>query len=294
LAIAGLAEQAGVPAGVINMVFGDVPAIGSELTTNPKVAKLTFTGSTRVGKLLIEQCASTVKKTSMELGGNAPFIVFEDADLDEAVKGAMVSKFRNAGQTCVCANRILVHESVHDAFVEKLVAEVNKLKMGDGTKPGVTVGPLISECAANKVQALVADALQQGAKMIVGGNPEPSSNFYPPTVLTGCNDKMRVFKEEIFGPIAAIYRFKDDEQALSMANNTEYGLASYFYTRDLSRTFKFSERLEYGIVGVNEGIISNEMAPFGGIKQSGSGREGSKYGIEDYLEIKYICLTLPS
>ncbi len=292
LAIAELAQRAGIPDGVINLVIGDVPAIGEVLTQHEKIAKLTFTGSTKVGKQLLAQCASTVKRTSMELGGNAPFVVFADADIDAAVQGLLVCKFRNAGQTCVCANRILVHSSIHDVFVEKLVAATQALRLGNGLDQGVDVGPLISQAAVAKVDGLVQEALAQGAELKCGGRRQGDSQFYQPTVLTQCHEQMRIFKQEIFGPVAAIYRFDDDEQALAMANNSEYGLASYFYTRDLSRTFKFSEALQYGIVGVNEGIISNEMAPFGGIKQSGSGKEGSKYGIEDYLSLKYICLGL--
>ena len=291
LAIVELAERAGVPAGVINIVAGITREIGGELTSNPIVRKLTFTGSTEVGKLLIEQCAGTVKRTSMELGGNAPFIVFDDADLDEAVKGAMICKFRNAGQTCVCANRILVQEGVYDAFAEKLVTAMAGLKVGNGTDDGVTVGPLINEGAANDVMSFVDDAVAKGANVAVGGTASDlGACFFEPTLLTDVSDDMKVFREEIFGPIAPLFKFKTEEEAIAMANDTEFGLACYFYARDLGRVWRVAEGLEYGIVGINEGIISNEMAPFGGVKESGQGREGSKYGLDDYLEIKYMCV----
>jgi len=286
-----LAERAGIPPGVINMVTGETAAIGKELTSNPIVRKLTFTGSTPVGKQLMAECAQTVKRTSMELGGNAPFIVFDDADLDAAVAGAMVSKYRNAGQTCVCANRILVQEGCYDAFAEKLAAAVGDLKMGDGTQEGITVGPLITEQAANDMEAFVADALGKGAKAVVGGNRSAiGSQFFEPTILTNVTGEMRVFREEIFGPIAPLFKFSTEDEAIQMANDTEFGLACYFYSRDIGRIWRVAEGLEYGIVGINEGIISNEMAPFGGIKESGQGREGSKYGLDDYTEIKYMCI----
>ena len=286
-----LAERAGIPPGVINMVTGETAAIGKELTSNPVVRKLTFTGSTPVGKQLMAECAQTVKRTSMELGGNAPFIVFDDADLDAAVAGAMISKYRNAGQTCVCANRILVQAGCYDAFADKLATAVAGLKMGDGTQEGITVGPLITEQAANDMEAFVADAISKGAKMVVGGNrSELGTNFFEPTILTNVNGEMRVFREEIFGPIAPLFKFDTEDEAIQMANDTEFGLACYFYSRDIGRIWRVAESLEYGIVGINEGIISNEMAPFGGVKESGQGREGSKYGLDDYTEIKYMCM----
>jgi succinate-semialdehyde dehydrogenase/glutarate-semialdehyde dehydrogenase len=286
-----LAERAGIPPGVINVVTGETAAIGAEMTSNPTVRKLTFTGSTPVGKQLMAECAQTVKRTSMELGGNAPFIVFDDADIDAAVAGAMISKYRNAGQTCVCANRILVQEGCYDAFAEKLAKEVDKLKLGDGTQEGVTVGPLITEKAANDVLAFVDDAVSKGATTITGGNrSELGINFIEPTILTNVTPDMRVFREEIFGPVAPLFKFSTEEEAVKMANDTEFGLACYFYSRDIGRIWRVSEGLEYGIVGINEGIISNEMAPFGGVKESGQGREGSKYGLDDYLEIKYMCI----
>ena len=291
LAMAELAERAGVPAGVINIVAGKTSEIGAELTSNPIVRKLTFTGSTAVGKLLVEQCAATMKRTSMELGGNAPFIVFDDADLDEAVKGALICKFRNAGQTCVCANRILVQDGVYDAFADKLAAAMKNLRMGDGAEDGVDIGPLINEKAANDVLDFVGDAVAQGAQVAAGGKRSSlGACFIEPTLLTNVNDDMRVFREEIFGPVAPLFRFRDEADVIAMANDTEFGLASYFYARDLGRVWRVAEALEYGIVGINTGIISNEMAPFGGMKESGQGREGSKYGLDDYLEIKYMCL----
>ncbi|MCP4877442.1 MAG: NAD-dependent succinate-semialdehyde dehydrogenase [Gammaproteobacteria bacterium] len=286
-----LAERAGIPPGVINMVTGETAAIGKEMTSNPIVRKLTFTGSTPVGKQLMAECAQTVKRTSMELGGNAPFIVFDDADLDAAVAGAIISKYRNAGQTCVCANRILVQEGCYDAFADKLAAAVDDLKMGDGTEEGTTVGPLITEQAANDMEAFVEDALSKGATKVVGGNrSELGSHFFEPTILTNVNSEMRVFREEIFGPIAPLFKFSTEEEVIQMANDTEFGLACYFYSRDIGRIWRVAEGLEYGIVGINEGIISNEMAPFGGVKESGQGREGSKYGLDDYTEIKYMCM----
>ena len=291
-AMAELAERAGVPAGVLNVVCGDSGAIGGELTGNPAVRKLTFTGSTAVGKLLVEQCAATLKKTSMELGGNAPFIVFDDADIDAAVQGAMVSKYRNSGQTCVCSNRLFVQDGVHDEFVEKLVQATRDLVVGDGMREGVTSGPLVNVRAVKDVDRLVQDSVGQGAEVALGGGPatEFGDCFYQPTVLTGVTSEMAVFRNEIFGPVAPVSRFSTEEEAVAMANDTEFGLASYFYTRDIGRVWRVAEALEYGIVGINEGIISNEMAPFGGVKESGSGREGSKYGIDDYLEIKYMLM----
>lgn len=291
LAVVELAERAGVPAGVINIVAGITREIGAELTSNPIVRKLTFTGSTAVGKLLIEQCAATVKRTSMELGGNAPFIVFDDADLDAAVKGAMICKFRNAGQTCVCANRILVQDGVYDEFAAKLVTAMASLKLGVGTDSSVNVGPLINEGAANDVLTFVEDAVAKGANVAVGGGrSELGACYVQPTLLTNVGKDMKVFREEIFGPIAPLFRFRTEEDAIAMANDTEFGLACYFYSRDIGRVWRVAEGLEYGIVGINEGIISNEMAPFGGMKESGQGREGSKYGLDDYLEIKYMCV----
>ena len=290
-AFAELAERAGVPAGVINVLGGITREIGAELTSNPIVRKLTFTGSTPVGKMLMEQCAATVKRTSMELGGNAPFIVFDDADVDEAVRGAMICKFRNAGQTCVCANRILVQEGVYEEFADKLQTAMSSLTMGNGTDDGVTVGPLINQGAANDVMAFVDDAVAKGASVVAGGKRSSLGKcFVEPTVLTNVSDDMRVFREEIFGPVAPLFKFKTEEEAIAMANDTEFGLACYFYSRDIGRIWRVGEGLEYGIVGINEGIISNEAAPFGGVKESGQGREGSKYGLDDYLEIKYMCI----
>ncbi len=290
-AFAELAVRAGIPPGVINIITGRTSEIGKELTSNPTVRKLTFTGSTAVGKKLMAACASTVKRTSMELGGNAPFIVFDDADLDAAVAGAIFCKFRNAGQTCVCANRILVQENIYDEFVEKLMAAAAGLKIGDGTAEGVMIGPLINEGAANDVLAFVDDAVGKGAKVVAGGQRSNlGSCFVEPTILTNASDDMRVFREEIFGPVAPLFKFRTEEEAIAMANDTEVGLACYFYTRDIGRIWRVGEALEYGIVGINDGFISNEMAPFGGVKESGQGREGSKYGMDDYLEIKYMCM----
>ena len=291
LAFAVLAERAGVPAGVINIVAGKTAEIGEALTSSDIVRKLTFTGSTAVGKQLIAACAGTVKRTSMELGGNAPFIVFDDADLDAAVQGAVMSKFRNAGQTCVCSNRILVQESVYDEFSERVMSAAGEFTMGNGLDEGVNMGPLINEQAANDVLGFVEDAVAKGANVAVGGGRASlGDNFVEPTVLTNVTSDMRVFREEIFGPIAPLFKFKTEEEAIELANNTEFGLACYFYSRDIGRIWRVSEALEYGIVGINEGIISNEMAPFGGVKESGQGREGSKYGLDDYLEIKYLCM----
>ena len=290
-AMAELAERAGVPAGVLNVVAGSSSDIGGELTANPLVRKLTFTGSTPIGKMLTAECAATMKKTSMELGGNAPFIVFDDADLDAAIEGAMISKYRNAGQTCVCSNRLFVQDGVYDAFVEKLVAATAKLTVGDGMKDGITIGPLVNIKAVSDVDELVQASVQSGAKVALGGGPhEFGGCYYQPTVLTGVTSEMAVYRNEIFGPVAPVVRFSTEEEVITMANDTEFGLASYFYTRDIGRVWRVAEALDYGIVGINEGIISNEMAPFGGVKESGSGREGSKYGIDDYVEIKYMLM----
>ena len=291
-ALAELAERAGIPAGVINMVTGITREIGDEITANPMVRKLTFTGSTPVGKMLVEKCAATMKKTSMELGGNAPFIVFEDADLDAAVQGAIASKYRNAGQTCVCSNRLLIQDSVYETFAGKLAAAVKEdLLMGNGMEEGVTTGPLIDLTASDNVLEIIKDALEKGATLKIGGGQgERGGSFVEPTILTDVDDSMRLYSEEIFGPVAPLFKFRTEDEAIAMANDTPFGLAAYFYSRDIGRVWRVSEALEYGIVGVNEGIISNEMAPFGGVKESGNGREGSKYGLDDYLEIKYICM----
>jgi succinate-semialdehyde dehydrogenase/glutarate-semialdehyde dehydrogenase len=291
LALAELALRAGVPAGVFSVVTGDATAIGGELTANPLVRKLSFTGSTAVGKLLMAQCAGTVKKLSLELGGNAPFIVFDDADLDAAVQGAMTSKYRNTGQTCVCANRLLVQDGIYDEFARRLVAAVSGLRVGDGLAGPTDQGPLIDERALAKVEAHVADAVAQGATVACGGRRHSlGGNFYEPTVLTGVTPGMRVAREETFGPVAPLFRFRDEAEAIALANATESGLAAYFYTRDLARSWRVQEALEYGIVGVNTGLISTEVAPFGGVKESGLGREGSRHGIEDYTELKYVCV----
>ena len=291
LAQAELAERAGMPPGVFNVVTGSAGAIGGELTANPIVRKLTFTGSTEIGKMLMEQCAATVKKVSMELGGNAPFIVFDDADLDAAVQGAMVSKFRNTGQTCVCANRIYVQEGVYDAFAKKLTAAVKKMTVGDGLKGETQQGPLIEMAAVEKVEEHIQDAVDGGAKIALGGKRHKlGGTFFEPTILTGVTQKMKIAREETFGPVAPLFPFKTEEEAIGYANDTEFGLASYFYSRDIGRIWRVMEALEYGIVGINEGIISTEVAPFGGIKESGIGREGSKYGIDDFVEIKYALL----
>jgi succinate-semialdehyde dehydrogenase/glutarate-semialdehyde dehydrogenase len=291
LAMAELAERAGLPKGVLNVVTGSAKEIGGELTANPTVRKITFTGSTEVGRVLMAQSAQTVKKMSLELGGNAPFLVFDDADLDAAVEGAMVSKYRNAGQTCVCANRILVQDKVYDAFAEKLAAKVQALKVGPGTDPGVTIGPLIDENAVAKVQEHIGDALAKGAKAIVGGKPHSLGGlFFEPTVLTGVTPQMKVTREETFGPVAPLFRFHTEAEGIALANDTEFGLAAYFYARDIGRIWRVAEGLESGMVGINTGLLSNEVAPFGGVKQSGIGREGSRYGIEEYLEVKYLCM----
>jgi len=291
IALVKLAERAGVPKGCFSVVTGSASAIGGEMTSNPIVQKVTFTGSTPIGKLLMEQCAATVKKTSMELGGNAPFIVFDDADLDAAVEGAILSKFRNTGQTCVCANRLLVHDAVYDDFAARLAKAVKALKPGNGLDPTSTQGPLIDMKAVGKVEEHIADAVSKGAKVLAGGKrSDLGFSFFEPTVLADVTPDMMVARDETFGPMAPMFRFKTEEEAIHMANDTEFGLASYFYARDLGRVFRVAEELEYGIVGVNTGLISTEVAPFGGVKESGEGREGSKYGIEDYMEIKYTCL----
>jgi succinate-semialdehyde dehydrogenase/glutarate-semialdehyde dehydrogenase len=291
LALAVLGEQAGLPAGVFNVITGDSGAIGTELTSNPTVRKLSFTGSTEVGKQLMAQCASTVKRVSLELGGNAPFIVFDDADLDAAVVGLLQSKFRNSGQTCVCTNRVLVQDGVYDHFARKLATAVADLKVGDGLKAETQQGPLIDEAAVKKVEEHIADAVARGAAVLTGGARHAlGGTFFQPTVLTGVTPAMLVAREETFGPLAPLFRFKTEEEAIQMANDTQFGLASYFYTRDLARSWRVSERLEYGIVGVNTGLVSTEVAPFGGVKESGNGREGSRYGLDDYLELKYVCI----
>ncbi|MFT0174780.1 NAD-dependent succinate-semialdehyde dehydrogenase [Paraburkholderia mimosarum] len=292
LALAALAVEAGIPAGVINIVTGKSREIGLEMTTSPLVKKLTFTGSTEVGRLLMRQCSDTVKKVSLELGGNAPFIVFDDADLDAAIEGALLSKFRNAGQTCVCANRFYVHDSVYDEFCRRFAERVSAFKVDDGFAEGVNIGPLITEAARNKVDGLVRDAVAHGARVVTGGAPHPrGGSFYAPTVLADAKPGMAVLSEEIFGPVAPIVRFANDAEVVQLANDSIYGLAAYFYSRDIGRIWRVAEQLEYGIVGINTGLISNEVAPFGGVKQSGVGREGSKYGIEDFLSIKYLCMA---
>ena len=291
LALAELAERAGVPKGVFSVVTGSAGGIGNELTSNPLVRKLTFTGSTEIGKLLMQQCAGTVKKMSLELGGNAPFIVFEDADLDAAVAGAIASKYRNSGQTCVCTNRLIVQEGVYDAFALKLSRAVEKLRVGNGMTEGTQQGPLIDPAAVAKVEEHIADALGKGARIVTGGKRHAlGGTFFQPTILADVTRDMAVAREETFGPLAPLFRFSTEVEAIGMANDTEFGLAAYFYTRDLARTWRVSEGLEYGIVGINTGIISTEVAPFGGVKESGIGREGSKYGIEEFLEVKYLCM----
>jgi len=296
LAMAELAHRAGVPKGVLQVVTADLdhtPAIGLELTTNPLVRKVTFTGSTEVGRILMKQAASTIKKVSLELGGNAPFIVFDDADLDKAVEGAIISKYRNAGQTCVCANRLFVQEGVYDAFAAKLTAAVAKLKVGDGFGEGVTTGPLIDKQALDKVMSHVADARAKGASSLIGGKqPAQGGTFYEPTVLKDVTPDMQIFREETFGPVAPLFRFKTDAEVVKLANDTEFGLAAYFYSNNLSRVWKVAEALEYGMVGINTGLISTEVAPFGGVKQSGLGREGSKYGMDEFMTVKYLCMAV--
>ena len=290
-ALAVLAERAGVPKGVFNVITGDSKTIGLEMTTNPVVRKITFTGSTQVGRILMQQSASTIKKLSLELGGNAPFIVFDDADLDAAVEGAIASKYRNTGQTCVCANRLYVQDSIYQQFADKLVAAVGKLKLGNGLEPGVTQGPLIEEKAVAKVEQHIADAVSKGATVLAGGKRHALGHtFFQPTILANVDASMQVASEETFGPLAPLFRFSTEDEVIAMANATEFGLSAYFYARDIGRVWRVAEALESGIVGVNTGIISNEVSPFGGVKQSGLGREGSRYGIDDYLVIKYICM----
>lgn len=291
LALVALAERAGIPAGVFSVVTGKASAVGGELTANPLVRKLTFTGSTEVGRVLAAQSAPSLKKLSMELGGNAPFIVFDDADLDQAVEGAIASKYRNTGQTCVCTNRLLVQDGVYEAFASKLAAAVARLKVGDGTEPGVSQGPLIDANALAKVEELVADVIDKGGRVLAGGRRHAlGGTFYEPTILADVTPQMKVAQEEIFGPVAPLFRFHADEEALAMANDTEFGLAAYFFTQNHRRVWRVAEKLDYGMVGINSGIISTAVAPFGGVKQSGMGREGSKYGIEDYLHTKYLCM----
>lgn len=293
LAIAELARRAGIPAGVLNVITGDAVAIGGELTANPTVRKLSFTGSTEVGRILLRQCADTIKKVTMELGGNAPFLIFEDADLDKAVAGVMASKFRNSGQTCVCANRIFVQSGIADEFTAKLRGQVARLKVGSGLEEGATIGPLINQDALEKVEAHVADAVAHGARVVAGGGRHSLGGLYfEPTIIADVTSECLLMREETFGPVAPLIRFAAEDEAVQMANDTDAGLAAYFYTRDVSRAWRVAEALEYGMVGINEGVISTEVAPFGGVKQSGLGREGSKYGIEDYLEIKYLCFGI--
>ncbi|MES9936885.1 MAG: NADP-dependent succinate-semialdehyde dehydrogenase [Sedimenticola sp.] len=292
-ALCELAERAGMPAGVLNVITGDPREIGGELTSNPTVRKLSFTGSTAVGKLLMKQCAESLKKLSLELGGNAPFIVFDDADLDDAVEGALASKYRNSGQTCVCTNRFLVQDGIYDAFAERLAEKVKGLQVGDGTEEGVNQGPLINEAAVEKVEHQIEDALAKGANVIVGGHRHSrGGTFFEPTLITDVNPEMLCASEETFGPLAPLFRFTTEEEAITMANDTEYGLAAYFYSNDLGRVWRVSEALEYGMVGINAGILSTAVAPFGGVKQSGIGREGSRYGLDEYLEIKYLCMDI--
>ena len=291
LALCKLAEEAGIPPGVFSCVTGSATAIGGELSSNPIVKKLSFTGSTEIGKLLLAQCATTVKKVSMELGGNAPFIVFDDADIEAAVKGAIISKYRNAGQTCVCANRIMVQDSIYDVFVEKFTKAVAAFKVGNGSEPGTVIGPLIDDKALAKVEEQVNDAVKKGGKIMIGGKRHAlGGSFYEPTVVTGATKDMLAFREETFGPLAPIFKFSNEADAIAMANDTQFGLAAYFYSQNIGRIWRVAEALEYGMVGINEGIISNETAPFGGVKESGLGREGSQHGIEDYLEMKYLCM----
>ena len=293
LALAVLAEQAGIPAGVFSVVTGSAGEVGGELTSNPIVRKLTFTGSTEIGRQLMAECAKDIKKVSLELGGNAPFIVFDDADLDAAVDGALISKYRNNGQTCVCANRLYIQDGVYDAFVDKLKAAVAKLQIGNGLDDGITTGPLIDSKAVAKVLEHIVVAFSKGAKLVAGGKPHAlGGSFFEPTILIDVPQHAAVAKEETFGPLAPLFRFKDEAEVIALSNDTEFGLASYFYARDLGRVFRVAEALEYGMVGINTGVISTEVAPFGGVKASGLGREGSKYGIDDYLELKYLCLGI--
>lgn len=292
LALAKLAEEAGLPAGLFSVLTGSSGPIGEELVGNPLVRKLSFTGSTEVGKVLLRGCAETVKKVTMELGGNAPFLVFADADLDAAVQGLIASKFRNSGQTCVCVNRVLVEESVREEFLRRLVPAVEALRVGRGTEPGIEQGPLIDRAAVEKVVELLSDAVEQGAKVLCGGKPHAlGGTFFQPSVVTDCTPAMQLAREEIFGPVAPVFGFRDEAEAIALANDTEVGLASYFYGRDIGRIWRVAEALEYGMVGINTGVISNAMAPFGGVKESGMGREGSRYGIEDYLNLKYLCVA---
>jgi succinate-semialdehyde dehydrogenase/glutarate-semialdehyde dehydrogenase len=292
LALAKLGEQAGIPEGVFNVVTGSSGAIGTELTSNPIVRKLTFTGSTEVGKQLMRESADTMKKVSMELGGNAPFIVFDDADIDLAIQGAMISKYRNTGQTCVCTNRFFVQAGVYDAFCEKLVTEVEKMTVGDGLKGETQQGPMIDMATLEKVESHIQDALSKGGKLLTGGKRHAlGGTFYEPTVISDANESMLVAREETFGPLSPVFKFETEEEVVNRANDTEFGLAAYFYTRDLARTWRVGEGLEYGMIGINTGLVSNAVAPFGGVKESGNGREGSKYGIDDYLEIKYLCMA---
>ncbi|OQW84065.1 MAG: succinate-semialdehyde dehydrogenase (NADP(+)) [Proteobacteria bacterium ST_bin15] len=291
LAWGALAEKAGIPPGVVNIVTGTPAEIGAEMTSNPLVRKISFTGSTAVGKLLLAQSAATVKRVSMELGGNAPFIVFDDADIERAVEGAMIAKYRNSGQTCVCTNRFLVQAGIYEAFAEKFAAAASRMKIGNGLEAGTQQGPLIDERALAKVERLIADALEKGARIASGGKRHAlGGTFYEPTVLTDVTTQMKLAREEIFGPVAPLFRFEREDEAIAMANDTEYGLAAYFYTSDLARAFRVSDGLKYGMVGVNEGMITSEVAPFGGVKESGLGREGSKFGVEEYLDMKYLCL----
>ncbi|WP_211455374.1 NAD-dependent succinate-semialdehyde dehydrogenase [Collimonas antrihumi] len=293
LALAHLGEMTGIPPGVFSVVTGSANAIGGELTSNPAVRKLSFTGSTEIGRILMRQTAGTIKKVSMELGGNAPFIVFDDADIEAAVSGAIASKFRNAGQTCVCTNRLYVHDHVHDEFVEKLAIAVNALSVGNGLEENISQGPLIDAAAVDKVEEHIADAMAKGAWLVVGGKRHVlGGTFFEPTLLAGATQSMKVATEETFGPLACVFRFDTEEEVIAMANNTEFGLASYFYSRDIGRVWRVAEALEYGMVGINTGVISSEVAPFGGVKQSGLGREGSKYGIEDYIVIKQLCIGI--
>jgi succinate-semialdehyde dehydrogenase/glutarate-semialdehyde dehydrogenase len=290
-AMAELADRAGIPAGVINVLAGRTGAIGDELTSNTTVRKLTFTGSTEVGKKLVADCSRTMKRTSMELGGNAPFIVFDDAHLDKAVEATLASKYRNAGQTCVCANRILVQEAVMEEYSELLANAVGDFRLGNGADEGVTMGPLIDDAAADNVCAMIDDAVAKGAEVVLGGGRSKlGGSFVEPTILSGITSDMRVYREEIFGPVSPLIGFRTEEEAVAIANDTEFGLAAYFCARDVGRIWRVAEGLEYGIIGINDGVISNAMAPFGGIKESGNGREGSKYGLDDYVEIKYLCI----